>query len=160
MRVLVLTQRLPYAPNRGDRLRVYHMLHHLRAHADVELVSLVHDDEEASHVDDVRAFVSRVTALRVSKIRGSISAAAALVTGMPLTHALLDAPGMTATLRRICDQHRPDVVLACGSGMARFAMQPPLDRIPLVLDFVDVDSCKWRDMGAAGTAAKSWIYRR
>ena len=50
MRILALTHRLPYAPNRGDRLRAYHMLQHLREHADVELVSLVHDDEEASHV--------------------------------------------------------------------------------------------------------------
>ncbi len=160
MRVLVLTQRLPYAPNRGDRLRVYHMLHHLRDHAEVELVSLVHDDEEASHLDEVRAFVTRATALRVARFRNGLNAAMALLTKTPLTHALLDAPGMTSTLRRICDTHPPDVVFAYCSGMARFAMQPPLDRIPLVLDFVDVDSRKWRDMGAAGTPPKSWIYKR
>src|SRR5687767_1850772 len=127
MRILVLTQRLPYAPNRGDRLRVYHMLHYLRGHADVELVSLVHDDDEASHVDDLRPLVSRVTGLRVSKVRCGINAATALVTGTPLTHALLDAPEMASTLRRICDADPPDVVFAYGSGMARFAMQPPLD---------------------------------
>ena len=45
MRVLVLTHRLPYAPDRGDRLRAYHVLQHLRTRAEVELVSLVHDDE-------------------------------------------------------------------------------------------------------------------
>ncbi|HUQ87452.1 MAG TPA: TIGR03087 family PEP-CTERM/XrtA system glycosyltransferase [Vicinamibacterales bacterium] len=160
MRVLVLTQRLPYAPNRGDRLRVYHMLHHLRDHAEVELVSLVHDDEEASHLDEVRAFVTRATALRVTPFKRSVNAAMALVTGTPLTHALLDAPGMTSTLRSICDSNPPDVVFAYGSGMARFAMDPPLDGIPLVLDFVDVDSAKWRDMAAAGSPPKSWIYKR
>ena len=160
MRILVLTQRLPYAPNRGDRLRVYHMLQHLRRHAEVDLVSLVHDDEEASHVDDVRGFVSTVAALPVSKLRSGINAAAALVTGRPLTHALLDAPGMTAALNRICAAHPPNVVFAYGSGMARFAMQAPLDRYPFVLDFVDVDSRKWRDMAASGRIPKSWIYRR
>lgn len=160
MRVLVLTQRLPYAPNRGDRLRVYHMLHHLREHAEVELVSLVHDGEEASRLDEVKAFVTRATALRVTRLRSGVNAATALLTKRPLTHALLDAPGMAATLRRICENDPPDVVFAYGSGMARFAMQPPLDGIPLVLDFVDVDSCKWRDLAAAGTPPKSWIYRR
>jgi glycosyltransferase involved in cell wall biosynthesis len=44
--------------------------------------------------------------------------------------------------------------------MARFAMQSPLDRVPFVLDFVDVDSQKWRDMAAASRGPKSWIYRR
>jgi sugar transferase (PEP-CTERM/EpsH1 system associated) len=160
MRVLVLTQRLPYAPNRGDRLRVFHMLHHLREHADVELVSLVHDDEEASHVGEVKAFVPRVHALRITRLRSGVNAARALLTGTPLTHALLDAPGMTATLRHIVDTNPPDVVFAYGSGMARFAMAPPLDGIPLVLDFVDVDSRKWRDMAAEAAAPKSWIYRR
>jgi sugar transferase (PEP-CTERM/EpsH1 system associated) len=136
------------------------MLHHLREHAEVELVSLAHDEEEASHLDEVKAFVTRATALRIPRFGSGVNAAMALLTKRPLTHALLDAPGMTATLRRICDTNPPDVVFAYGSGMARFAMQPPLDRIPLVLDFVDVDSCKWRDMAAAGTPPKSWIYKR
>ena len=63
VRVLVLTHRLPYAPNRGDRLRAYHMLRGLATRAEVELVSLVHDEDEAAHVDEVRAFVPHVTAL-------------------------------------------------------------------------------------------------
>ena len=55
---------------------------------------------------------------------------------------------------------RPDAVFAYCSGMARFALQPPLDSIPLVLDFVDVDSQKWRDMAAASRPPLSWIYAR
>src|SRR5687767_5179697 len=135
MRVLVLTHRLPYAPNRGDRLRAYHMLQHLRERADVELVSLVHDDDEAAHIDDVRAFIPRVTALRVPQWRTKLNAVAALATGAPLTHALLDAPGMSAVLGEIASTRPPDVVFAYCSGMARFALEPPLDRFPLVLDF-------------------------
>jgi sugar transferase (PEP-CTERM/EpsH1 system associated) len=160
MRILFLTHRLPYAPNRGDRLRAYHMLRHLSAHAEVELVSLVHDDEEASHADEVRAFVPHVTALRAAKWRRAVNAASAMLSATPLTHALLDAPGMPSTLRQIYKTRRPDVVFAYCSGMARFAMQPPLDRIPLVLDFVDVDSGKWRDLAASSRPPRSWIYRR
>jgi polysaccharide biosynthesis protein PslH len=160
MRVLVLTHRLPYAPNRGDRLRAYHILQHLHRRAEVELLSLVHDDEEASHVDEVRGFVTHVTAVRVTPFRNRINAALALMTGGPLTHALLDGTGIVDRLHAICEARPPDVVLSYCSGMARFAMQPPLDRIPLVLDFVDVDSRKWRDMAEASGPPKSWIYRR
>jgi sugar transferase (PEP-CTERM/EpsH1 system associated) len=67
---------------------------------------------------------------------------------------------MTATLRAICDARPPDVVFAYCSGMARFAMQPPLDHVPMVLDFVDVDSQKWREMAATSRAPKSWIFQR
>ena len=160
MRVLVLTHRLPYAPNRGDRLRAFHMLQRLHTRAEVELVSFVHDDEEASHEHEVRGFVSHVTTLRVPKARNYLHALAALPTQTPLTHALLDAPGMIHTLREITRTRRPDLVFAYCSGMAKFAMQPPLDDIPFVLDFVDVDSRKWRDMAEAGRAPLSWLYQR
>ena len=160
MRVLALTQRLPYAPNRGDRIRAYHMLRHLSEHAEVELVSLVHDEEEASHAGEMRSFISRVTTLRVSTWRSRIRGAAALMTRMPLTHALLDAAGTDAALGTICEERPPDVVFAYCSSMARFAMQAPLNRFPMVLDFVDVDSCKWRDMAATTPVPLSWIYRR
>lgn len=160
MRVLVLTHRLPYAPDRGDRLRVFHLLRHLTSRADVELVSLVHEAGEAARVDEVRAFVPRVTTLRVPRWRTRLQAAAAVAAGTPLTHALLDAPGMPAALHAICRRRRPDVVFAYCSGMARFAMQPPLDRLPFVLDFVDVDSRKWRDLSATASPPWSWLYRR
>jgi sugar transferase (PEP-CTERM/EpsH1 system associated) len=160
MRILALTQRLPYAPNRGDRLRAYHMLRHLSEHAEIELVSLVHDDEEASHAGEMSSFISRVTTLRVSNWRSRIRGGAALLTRIPLTHALLDAAGMGATLGTICGERPPDVVFAYCSSMARFAMQAPLSRLPMVLDFVDVDSRKWRDMAAASRAPRSWIYQR
>lgn len=160
MRVLVLTHRLPYAPNRGDRLRAYHMLQRLRDRAEVELVSLVHDAEEAGHANEVRAFVPHVTTLAVPKLRNHARAACTLFTKTPLTHALLDAPGMQATLRGIVEQRRPDVVFAYCSGMVRFALQPPLDDIPLILDFVDVDSRKWHDLVAVSRVPMSWLYRR
>lgn len=160
MRVLVLTHRLPYAPNRGDRLRAFHMLQGLKERADVELVSLVHDDEEASHLDEVRRFVARVHTVRVPRLRNYARAAIALPGPTPLTHALLDSPEMRCVLEEICARQSPDVVFAYCSGMARFALQPPLDRVPLVLDFVDVDSQKWRDLAASSRWPRSWIYAR
>lgn len=160
MRVLVLTHRLPYAPNRGDRLRAYHTLRGLTARANVELVSLVHDAEEASHVDDVRAVVPDVTALHVPKARNYLQAALKLASATPVTHCLLDSPGMAGALDEIVRRRPPDVVLAYCSGMARFALAPPLARIPLVLDFIDIDSRKWQDLGETASPPMSWIYRR
>ena len=54
MRVLFLTHRLPYPPNRGDRIRAFQILRHLVGHIDLELVSLVHDREEQSQAVTLR----------------------------------------------------------------------------------------------------------
>ncbi|HWF83875.1 MAG TPA: TIGR03087 family PEP-CTERM/XrtA system glycosyltransferase [Vicinamibacterales bacterium] len=160
MRVLFLTHRLPYAPNRGDRIRAYHILRLLCQRADVELVSLVHDADEARHADDVRQLGARVTVVAVPRIRNLIRAGAALITTRPLTHVLLDAPGIDARLRLICAERRPDLVLAYCSGMAQFAVKPPLADIPFVLDLVDVDSQKWREMATRAARPMRWVYQR
>src|SRR6187549_1209306 len=130
MRILFLTHRLPYAPNRGDRIRAFHMLQAIRQYAEVDLVSLVHDDEEASHVQSLSARGIRVWPARVSRMRN-----VARVPGVLLRRG---------ALTRITAATRPDVVLAYCSGVAQFALQPPLSDLPLVIDLVDVDSEKWK----------------
>ena len=91
--VLFLTHRLPYAPNRGDRVRAYFLLRELRRHADVTLVSLVHDEDEASHASSLRDLVSSTYVVRVPAWRNRIRSFAALPTQRPTTHTMLDAPG-------------------------------------------------------------------
>jgi glycosyltransferase involved in cell wall biosynthesis len=44
--------------------------------------------------------------------------------------------------------------------MARFALEPPLAGLPLVVDLVDVDSCKWNELASTAAAPMKWIYRR
>lgn len=160
MRVLFLTHRLPYAANRGDRIRALHVLKHLRRTAEVDLLSFVHDEEEESHGADLRNLASTVTIVRLHRLRGWGRALAALATDRPLTHAILDSPHLGATTRRIVDEHPPDVVLAYCSGMARLALEPPLDAIPFVLDMVDVDSEKWKRLGTTSAPPARWVYAR
>ena len=90
MRILFLTHRLPYAANRGDRIRAIHLLTFLSRHADVDLVSLVADDEEASHAGDLAGMTASVRVARTNRVRGYARALAALPGGGTVTHALLD----------------------------------------------------------------------
>lgn len=160
MRILYLTHRLPYAPNRGDRVRAFHTLRLLGGRADVDLVSLVHDADEADHAQDLRALTASTTTLRVSRLRNLPRAVHALGTSRPLTHILLDAPTLDRSIREVVGRHRPDVVLAYCSGMARLVLEPPLDDVPFVLDLVDVDSQKWTELAERSAGPRAWIYRR
>lgn len=160
MKVLFLTHRLPFAPNRGDRIRAYHMLRAIARHAEVTVVSLVHDREEQERAGYLEAPGIRVFTAPTSSLRNGPRAIAALGRGTPLTHALLDSGGMKDALARATAHGQPDVVLAYCSGMARFALEPPLDGVPLVFDIVDVDSAKWRDLARTAAFPRRWIYRR
>ena len=159
MRVLFLTHRLPYAPNRGDRIRAYHLLREMTRWADVSLFSLVHDDEEEAESASVLLARPVVTA-RVPHGRNHLLGALRMGSSRPLTHSLLDAPDATTKLAGLVRTVRPDVVLAYCSGMARFALEPPLSGVPFVLDMVDVDSEKWRTLAGRSAAPRRWIYSR
>lgn len=160
MRILALTHRLPYAPNRGDRIRSYHVLRHLQPDHAIELVSLVHDREEASHVGEVERLGIMTHVAPVSRASGALRAVRGLTNGTSLTHCLLDSSAMTSTLRAIAAARRPDLVLAFCSSMARFALEPPLAGIPLVHDMMDVDSAKWEGLAARAWPPRSWVYAR
>src|SRR5256885_2057642 len=160
MRVLFLTHRLPYAPNRGDRIRAYHVLNELARSAEVDLVSLTHDDEEEAHAPELRDVATTVHTARVPRIRNMTRALTALPSSRPLTHVLLDAPDLRTIIAGVTARRRPDVVLAYCSGMARLLFDDALKAIPAVVDFVDVDSEKWRALACVTAPPRQWIYRR
>jgi sugar transferase (PEP-CTERM/EpsH1 system associated) len=160
VRILFLTHRLPYAPNRGDRIRAYHLLRLLALHHEVHLVSLLHDRDEAARVGELEGMAASVEGVRTGGMRRFMSAALALPGATPLTHVLLDGPEIDRVIQRRVALTKPDVVVAYCSGMARFALEPPLADLPFVLDMVDVDSEKWAALGRQLGRLRGWVYRR
>jgi sugar transferase (PEP-CTERM/EpsH1 system associated) len=159
MRILFLTHRLPYALDRGDRIRAHYLLRQMSGFADVSLFSLVHDRAEEAEAARM-PFALAVRTSRVTPIRTRVIGALRLPTRRPLTHSLLDAPGARAAITALVASSPPDVVVAYCSSMARFALAPPLESLPFVLDMVDVDSEKWRRLAATGPWPLRWLYRR
>jgi sugar transferase (PEP-CTERM/EpsH1 system associated) len=157
VRILFLTHRLPYAANRGDRIRTLNVLRELAQFSDVDLVSLVHDAAEARHAADLQGLACSVTVAAVPRIRNALRAVATLRSSRPLTHALLQAPTLRLRLQDALERARPDVVVTSGSGIAGVAADA-LAGIPHVLDMVDVDSEKWRALGAVSPVPMRWLY--
>lgn len=160
MRVLYLTHRVPYAPNRGDRIRAFHTLRLLRqSGVEVHVVALAHDDDEWRSALGMEGLVTTWEVIRVPRWRNRLRAVVALGGVTPLTHALLDSQALRGAVGRAADW-KPHAVLAFCTGLAPLAMERPLDRLPFVLDMVDVDSAKWNDFAAEARAPMRWIYSR
>ena len=160
MNVLFLSHRLPYAPNRGDRIRAFHLLREISKWASIDLVSLVHDDEEASHAGDLRSIVRSVAIAPVPKLRNLVTTLASVPTAVPATHTMLSSPDAMRAIDALLGRVKPDLVFSYCTGVAPLALSPPLARTPLVLDMVDVDSEKWASLSARTAWPKSWMYRR
>ena len=75
MRILCLTSRLPYPPNRGDRLRAFHFVEHLAQAHELSLVSFIAHESERQHLAALEAFCRTVHLVPLSP-RSSAAAVA------------------------------------------------------------------------------------
>lgn len=141
-------------------MRAYFLLRTLTRDANVHVIALAHDREEQQQASQLAPWVTSVRAVPVPKARNLIRSGMYLPTAKPITHAMLHAPGMREEIDAVCRKAPPDVVLAYCTGVAPLALAPPLADVPLVLDFVDVDSAKWEALARRSNGPRAWIYRR
>ena len=81
----------------------------------------------------------------------------------PLSGEALSLPyyrdaGLQAWVDRTAQQVRFDAVVVFSGVMAQYTA--PLAGVKTLVDFVDVDSAKWRDYAPEHRWPMSWLYRR
>jgi sugar transferase (PEP-CTERM/EpsH1 system associated) len=139
--VLFLAHRLPYPPHKGDKVRSYHLLRHLAARHRVYLGTFIDDPEDEHYVEKVR---SMCAGLHVAGLRSHAArwrSLQGLATGSPLTLHYYQDAGLKRWVRELASQHALDASVVFSSSMAQYAVD--LRGVPMLVDFVDVDSAKW-----------------
>jgi len=155
--LLYLVHRMPYPPNKGDKVRSYHLLKHLVARHRVFVGTFVDDPDDEMHVDTLRAMCAGLHVTRLRPARARVGSLLGLLGGEALTlryyrdGALQRWAGETARRERI------DAAVVFSSSMAQFAEGLGL---PTLVDFVDVDSAKWTAYATRHRWPMSWMYRR
>jgi sugar transferase (PEP-CTERM/EpsH1 system associated) len=152
-RILYLVHRLPYPPNKGDKVRSYHLLRHLAQRHEVLLGTFVDDPDDEAHVATVRTWCADLMAVRLNPWRARLASLSGLWRDQPLTLAYY----RNAELMAWVLAQRVDAVVVFSSSMAQYAEALT---VPMLVDFVDVDSAKWTDYAKARRWPMSWLYRR
>jgi polysaccharide biosynthesis protein PslH len=156
-KLLLLTHRAPYPPDRGDRIRSYHLLRYLSQQYDVFLGAT--NDEPVS-AETTAALADLTADLAICPVGHSrwVSAAWTLATGRSATEGLFASSPLTRRVRTWACEHRFEAVISFCSSMVQFTMVPELAGIPLVVDLVDVDSQKWLDYAAAARGLRRQLF--
>lgn len=161
-RLLFLCHRIPYPPDKGEKIRAWHMLDHLARRWEVDLGCLVDDPADLEHLPVLRERCAEVK-WRVVRRRARIARAlSGWRPGSPLTLGWFHEPGLRAWVESRLAARGYDAALAYSSAMAPYLMGPAGQRPGLrrVLDMVDVDSEKWRAYAAAARGPKAMVWAR
>ena len=120
MRILFLTARLPYPPNRGDRLRAYHFLRVLSREHRITLLSFIDDSREAGHVAALRPFCEDIQLVRRAGWQGAAGAALGVWRPLPLQSLYYRSPVMRGAVDRLLAREAFDVVYVHLFRMAQY----------------------------------------
>ncbi len=156
-KLLYLVHRLPYPPNKGDKVRSYHLLMHLLARHEVYLGTFVDDPEDEQHVASVRALCADVHVSRLNPTRARLGSLGGLLGGEALTLRYYRDEALSRWVAATVRRERMAAAVVFSSSMAQYAQHLGL---PTLVDFVDVDSAKWTAYAHQHRWPMSWLYRR
>jgi len=155
--ILFLAHRVPYPPNRGDRIRSFHLLKFLADRGDVSLATLADEPLEAGTHEVLAGLCRRMAIEPLGKSRW-LRAALSLARGNSATEGLFHSPRLRQTILSWRQQARFDAVVVFCSSMVQYldAADVPVSRT--IVDLCDVDSQKFLDYAAHARGLKKRLY--
>lgn len=163
MKVIFISHRIPYPPNKGDKIRSYHLLRYLSSHHDVYLFCLIDDSKDVEHIASVRTLVKDVFFDVINPGFKKITSSKALLKGRPISTRYFYSAKLQNQLDDLLDRKFVDLIFCFCSSTAEYVFRSRhyrkgLRGVARVMDLVDVDSEKWRDYAAKTRWPLSLIY--
>jgi sugar transferase (PEP-CTERM/EpsH1 system associated) len=156
--LLFLSHRIPYPPNKGDKVRSFHMLRHLAAHYRVHLGAFVDQPEDWARADELRQWCASLQLLPLHPRRRKLAALRGLLTGEALSLPYYRSRALQRWVGETVSRTGLTRCVVFSSPMAQYVI--PLRGLRRVADYCDVDSAKWTDYAAQKSGPMAWLYRR
>lgn len=152
----MLAHRIPYPPHTGDKVRAFHIARHLARGQDLTLAFLVDDPKDWSGVEALQREVGELEGAPLVKPWGMVKGLVGLATGSPLTLGYFGSRKLRDRIVRRMREIPYDLIYVSSSCMAQYV---EWGQVPVVMDYVDVDSDKWTQYGRKTRFPLGWIYR-
>ncbi len=157
--LLFLAHRIPFPPNKGDKIRSFNLLRHLARDWTVHLGAFVDDPDDWRHEGEVAALSGgEIHLLGLPSRRAKLKSLRGLLTGDPLTLPFYFDARMQTWVDDLLQRRPIGHAVAFSSAMAQY-----LERhreLQRVVDVVDVDSDKWAQYAESKAWPMSTLYRR
>ncbi len=160
MNILYLVHRIPYPPNKGDKIRSWHILRHLSQRHRVYLGTFIDSAADWQHREILAGHCAGCCFVGLSPRLARLRSLRGLLTGQALTFPYYHSRRLARWVRQLLARQRIDAILVFSSSMAQYVPPAAVADRPAVVDFVDVDSEKWLAYGERHPGPLRWLYRR
>jgi polysaccharide biosynthesis protein PslH len=164
VRVLFLAHRIPYPPNKGDKIRSFHILEWLAERHEVHLGCLVDDEADLAciaHLEELLA--GRVAFARIHRRLGRLRCLPGFLHRRPLSVSYFNSRRLQAAVDELLVAGDIGAIFCSCSPMAEYLFRSPhraaVRAAVRVMDLIDVDSQKWREYARCGPWWRKGVYR-
>lgn len=156
MKILFLTARLPYPPDRGDRLRAFHFLQQLAKEHEITLVSFLASEEERPFLENLRPFCQEIHTVLQPPLRSLLATGLNLWRNQPLQALYYRSANMQQMVTAVLTQKHFDLAYVHLFRMAQYVTHWAGYR---VVDLTDVISQEVAKSLAYRHTFWRWVYR-
>jgi sugar transferase (PEP-CTERM/EpsH1 system associated) len=155
--VLFLAHRIPFPPDRGDKIRSCHVLRHIAGLAPVHVACFADDEGDMGHEPDLAAvaashcLVPRTRSLKLAGVE-------ALAIAKPVSLTAFADKRIAAFVAQVLRERPISAIYVFSGQMAQYIPGTFAGRV--VMDFVDVDSAKFEAYADAARFPASRLYAR
>lgn len=156
--LLYLVHRIPFPPNKGDKVRSFNILRQLARRHRVFLGTFVDQPEDLAHVPRLAEWCEDVCAIPLQPLLARMASLRGLFTGEPLSVPYYRQRALARWVADTVRHHDIRQAVAFSGPMAQYLELPGLER--RLIDFCDLDSAKWTAYADDHRWPLSWLYRR
>jgi polysaccharide biosynthesis protein PslH len=155
--VLYIAHRVPYPPDKGERLRAFHQIKALAGHYEVTVAALAHSRQDLAAAEGLRALVGQVIVGRAGGLAGLARGAVSLLAGRSLTEGYFHSRSLLRQVESAARQAPFDLAIGYSSGVLPALLAA--NARARIMDLIDVDSVKWADYARAAGLLRGRLYR-
>jgi len=157
MKILFLCHRVPYPPNKGDKLRAFNIIKYLSKEHEIYLVSLYDDKKDRRYLSGLEQFCRESSFFYLNPLLAKIKGFFCLLFNQPISLGYFYSRRMKSKVNDLIKTKKPDLVYVYSSSMAQYVMNEDTKKI---MDFVDCDSAKWGQYSRYARLPLSLVYAR
>jgi sugar transferase (PEP-CTERM/EpsH1 system associated) len=158
--VLFLCHRIPFPPNKGDKITTYNLVKYLAARYRVVIGCFIDDEHDRQYIADVEAMSEELFTVDICGKSSLQSGLQSLIAGKPVSTHHYKNQAMQNWVDDVISRRKIDRLIAYSGGTAQFIEHEKYANKKRILDMADVDSDKWRQYAENKPFYSAWIYSR
>ncbi len=158
--LLFLCHRIPFPPNKGDKIRSWNIFRHLSGRYNLHLGCFIERPEEEAYESVVAERCGEHMIARIHQPFAKLRSLLEIPSGGPLTAGFYHSREMASWVESMLRRRRPDRIFIFSSAMAPYVVGQNGAGVRRIVDLVDVDSDKWRQYAAGKAWPARMVYAR